>query len=102
MDRKLLAVMRRLVEAWPRHGSERVHEILVGTGWRVNFKRVHRLAYPGGAIMPDGIRSTTPRPSQSLRPGLHRSLRPEQVYQLPCERFVKRESAIAVIWDDTR
>ena len=29
--------------AYPRYGSERVHELLVGTGWRVNFKRVHRL-----------------------------------------------------------
>ena len=43
MDRRLLEAMRRLVTQWPRHGSERVHEILVGTGWRVNFKRVHRL-----------------------------------------------------------
>jgi len=43
MDRGLLEEMRRLVKAWPRHGSERVHELLVGTGWCVNFKRVHRL-----------------------------------------------------------
>jgi transposase InsO family protein len=42
-DRRLIAELRRLVEAYPRYGSERVHEILVGTGWRVNFKRVHRL-----------------------------------------------------------
>jgi len=35
--------MRRLVESYPRYGSERVHQLLVGTGWRVNFKRVHRL-----------------------------------------------------------
>jgi transposase InsO family protein len=35
--------MRRLVESFPRYGSERVHQLLVGTGWRVNFKRVHRL-----------------------------------------------------------
>jgi len=31
------------VEAYPRYGSERVHQLLVGVGWRVNFKRVHRL-----------------------------------------------------------
>jgi putative transposase len=42
-DRRLLRQMRRLVEAHPRYGSERVHQLLVGTGWRVNFKRVHRL-----------------------------------------------------------
>lgn len=42
-DRRLIAEMRRLVEAYPRRGSERVHQMLVGTGWRVNFKRVHRL-----------------------------------------------------------
>jgi len=43
MDRRLLKEMRRLVTNYPRYGSERVHELLVGTGWRVNFKRVHRL-----------------------------------------------------------
>ena len=42
-DRRLIAELRRLVEAYPRYGSERMHEILVGVGWRVNFKRVHRL-----------------------------------------------------------
>ena len=35
--------MRRLAQSYPRYGSERVHQLLVGTGWRVNFKRVHRL-----------------------------------------------------------
>jgi putative transposase len=43
MDRVLLSEMRRLAEAYPRYGSERVHQLLVGTGWRVNFKRLHRL-----------------------------------------------------------
>ena len=43
MDRRLLEAMRRLVEVYPRYGSERVHEKLLGTGWRVNFKRVQRL-----------------------------------------------------------
>jgi len=42
-DRRLIAELRRLVSAYPRYGSERVHELLVGTGWQVNFKRVHRL-----------------------------------------------------------
>ncbi len=43
MDRLLIAQMRRLVEAYPRYGSERVHALLAGLGWSVNFKRVHRL-----------------------------------------------------------
>jgi len=43
MDRRLLNEMRRLAEAYPRYGSERVHQLLVGTGWHVNLKRVHRL-----------------------------------------------------------
>jgi len=43
MDRRLLEAMRWLVEAYQRYGSERVHEVLLGTGWHVNFKRVHRL-----------------------------------------------------------
>jgi len=42
-DRRLIEELRRLVAAYPRYGSERVHELLVGTGWRVNVKRVHRL-----------------------------------------------------------
>jgi len=42
-DRHLMTELRRLVAAYPRYGSERTHEMLVGTGWRVNFKRVHRL-----------------------------------------------------------
>ena len=46
-DRELLAVMRKIVEAFPRHGSECTHQVLTGPaafgGWRVNFKRVHRI-----------------------------------------------------------
>ena len=42
-DRRLIGALRRLVESYPRYGSERVHQLLLGTGWRVNFKRVHRL-----------------------------------------------------------
>ena len=37
--------MRKIVEAFPRHGSERTHQVLTGPdafgGWKVNFKRVH-------------------------------------------------------------
>jgi transposase InsO family protein len=42
-DRQLIDQLRRLAESHPRHGSERMHELLLHTGWRVNFKRVHRL-----------------------------------------------------------
>jgi hypothetical protein len=46
-DRELLGVMRKIVEAFPRHGSERTHQVLTGPdafgGWRVNFKRVQRI-----------------------------------------------------------
>ena len=42
-DRRLISELRRLVESYPRFGSERVHQLLVHTGWLVNFKRVHRL-----------------------------------------------------------
>ena len=43
MDKQLIAEMRRLVESYPRYGSERIHQLLTGLNWRVNFKRVHRL-----------------------------------------------------------
>lgn len=43
VDRRLVAEMRWLVESYPRYGSERVHQLLIGANWRVNFKRVHRL-----------------------------------------------------------
>ena len=42
-DRRLIEELRRWCEWHPRFGSERVHRMLLGTGWRVNFKRVHRL-----------------------------------------------------------
>ena len=45
-DRLLIEQMRRLVESYPRFGSQRVHQMLVGmgtSGGQVNFKRVHRL-----------------------------------------------------------
>jgi putative transposase len=46
-DRELLGMMRKIVETFPRHGSERTHRVLTGPdafgGWKVNFKRVHRI-----------------------------------------------------------
>jgi hypothetical protein len=39
--------MWKIVEAFPKHGSERTHQVLTGPdafgGWKVNFKRVHRI-----------------------------------------------------------
>jgi len=43
MDRLLLREMRRLAEGYPRFGCGRVRQLLIGTGWHVNIKRVHRL-----------------------------------------------------------
>jgi hypothetical protein len=37
------ADMHRLVLRWPRFGYRRITALLVGEGWRVNVKRVHRL-----------------------------------------------------------
>jgi hypothetical protein len=46
-DRELLGVMRKIVEAFPRNGCERTHQLLTGReafgGWKVNVKRVHRI-----------------------------------------------------------
>ena len=46
-DRELLGVMRKIVETFPRTGCERTHRVLTGPaafgGWKVNFKRVHRI-----------------------------------------------------------
>jgi hypothetical protein len=37
-DRELLSLMRKIVETFPRHGSERTHQVLTGPdafgGWR--------------------------------------------------------------------
>ena len=43
MDRALVAAMRRITDARPRFGCERVHPMLNETGWSVGFGRVHRL-----------------------------------------------------------
>jgi putative transposase len=46
-DRELLGGMRKIVDSFPRSGCERTHQVLIGPnafgGWRVNFKRVHRI-----------------------------------------------------------
>ncbi len=42
-DRVLLAEMRRLTRHRPHFCCELIFELLVGRGWKVNEKRVHRL-----------------------------------------------------------
>jgi len=42
-DRALIGAMRRITDARPRFGCERVHPMLNETGWSVGFGRVHRL-----------------------------------------------------------
>ena len=43
----MLGVMRKIVETFPRNGCERTHQLLTAPdafgGWKVNFKRVHRI-----------------------------------------------------------
>ena len=42
-DRPLIEAMRRVVDARPRFGCERVHPELLSKGWSVGIERVHRL-----------------------------------------------------------
>ncbi len=42
-DLELLVEMRRLARQRPRFGCERIFELLISRGWKVNEKRVHRL-----------------------------------------------------------
>jgi transposase InsO family protein len=64
-DRQLIAELRRLTESYPRHGSERMHELLINTGWRVNFKRVHRLWKQEHMQVPTKQRKKRRLPGQS-------------------------------------
>ncbi len=67
-DRRLIAEMRRMVESYPRYGCDRVHQMLTGTGWRVNFKRVHRLWKREHLQVPrkQGKRRRLPAPGSSV------------------------------------
>ena len=42
-DRPLLQAMRRIADARPRFGCQRVHPVLLDSGWLVGMGRVHRL-----------------------------------------------------------
>jgi putative transposase len=64
-DRRLIDELRRWCEWHPRFGSERVHQLLLGTGWRVNFKRVHRLWKQEHFQVPGKQRKRRPLPGQS-------------------------------------
>ena len=52
VDRRLVESMRKLADLQPRYGCERIHEMLPALGWRVNFKRVHRLWQRHGMQVP--------------------------------------------------
>ena len=64
-DRRLIEELRRWCEWHPRYGSERAHQMLIGTGWRVNFKRVHRLWKQEHFQVPSKQRKRRRLPGQS-------------------------------------
>jgi putative transposase len=64
-DRLLIDELRRWCEWYPPYGSERVHQMLLGTGWRVNFKRVHRLWKQEHLQVPGKQRKRRRLPGQS-------------------------------------
>jgi putative transposase len=64
-DRRLIDELRRWCEWYPPYGSERVHQMLLGTGWRVNFKRVHRLWKQEHLQVPGKQRKRRRLPGQS-------------------------------------
>ena len=64
-DRRLIEELRRWCEWYPRYGSERAHQMLIGTGWRVNFKRVHRLWKQEHFQVPSKQRKRRRLPGQS-------------------------------------
>jgi len=64
-DRRLIDELRRWCEWYPPYGSERVHRMLIGTGWRVNFKRVHRLWKQEHLQVPGKQRKRRRLPGQS-------------------------------------
>jgi transposase InsO family protein len=64
-DRRLIDELRRWCAWYPRYGSERVHQLLLGTGWRVNFKRVHRLWKQEHLQVPGKQRKRRRLPGQS-------------------------------------
>ncbi len=81
MDRRLLAEMRGLSEAYPRYGSPRVHKLLVGTGWRVNVKRVHRLWKQEHLQVPGKQRKRRRLPGASKNSCIrHRATHPNHVW----------------------
>ena len=80
-DRRLIAEMRRLVESFPRYGSERVHQLLVGTNWRVNFKRLHRLWKQEHMQVPKKHRKRRRLPGTSANGCVrHRAMHPNHVW----------------------
>ena len=65
MDRRLVESMRKMADLQPRYGCERIHEMLPKLGWRVNFKRVHRLWKLHGMQVPKNQRKRRRLPGVS-------------------------------------
>ena len=92
-DRELLGVMRKIVETFPRHGSERTHHVLTGPeafgGWKVNIKRVHRIWKEEHMQVPQKQRKRRRLPGSSANGCVrHRALHRNHVwsYDFPTER----------------
>ena len=65
MDRRLVESMRKMADLQPRYGCERIHEMLPKLGWRVNFKRAHRLWKLHGMQVPKNQRKRRRLPGVS-------------------------------------
>ena len=73
--------MRKLADHRPRFGCERIHELLPEQGWRVNFKRVHRLWKLHGMQVPRKQRKRRRLPGLSSNSCVrHRALRRNHVW----------------------
>ena len=107
-DRELLGVMRKIVETFPRHGSERTHRVLTGPeafgGWKVNIKRVHRIWKEEHMQVPQKQRKRRRLPGSSANGCVrHRALHRNHVwsYDFPTERTEDgRQLRIFVVIDE--
>jgi len=80
-ERHLIEELRRWCAWYPRYGSERVHQLLLGTGWRVNFKRVHRVWKQEHLQVPGKQRKRRRLPGQSANGCVrHRARHPNHVW----------------------
>ncbi len=108
VDRELLAVMRKIVESFPRYGSERTHQVLTGPdvfgGWRVSIKRVHRIWKEEHMQVPRKQRKLRRMPGMSANGCVrHRSMHRNHVwsYDVLTERTEDgRQLRILVVIDE--